>query len=433
MADFSVKILDHEVKKINENYSLTFEISGNNEYGLDKTIVNGIRRILLSSLPSVAFRTERDNSDLKVVKNTSSLHNEFLLHRISLIPLYIDPEVFKKGLLFHLNVQNESNILRPITSKDFDIHKIKPSILQECIKNDDFSVLDDISLENYDMSDLGKLSDEEKEKIFRPFKIRDFTEYCLITELNSNRSKNTIPELEIYGSPSVSYGTEKACWSPVSCSVYSFKEDEELFVKVAKEKLKINNIPSDKENIFVKELHQSEGERYFKRDKKFNPYWYNFRIDSQGYYPPHKTKNGDGLLVRACSELIRQFEGTKLEFKKLLDPESDSIMEIHKIHADNELLYRIIMTGGDDTIGSIIQSHIANHHIDDKSIFNLLGYKKVHPLEEKIQFTVSLNTANKIIKMDNIQKINSIIDLFVTSCDEISLIYQKIREESEKV
>ena len=66
-------------------------------------------------------------------------------------------------------------------------------------------------------------------------------------------------------------------------------------------------------NIFVKELHQSEGERYFKRDKKFNPYWYNFRIDSQGYYPPHKTKDGDGLLVRACSELIRQFEGTKLE------------------------------------------------------------------------------------------------------------------------
>lgn len=433
MGDFSVEILNHEVNKVNENYSLTFEIRGNNEYGLDKSLINGIRRILISSLPSVAFRIERDNSDLKVVKNTTALHNEFLLHRISLIPLYIDPSAFKKGLLFHLNVKNNSNILKPITSKDFNIHKIKPSVLQECVKQDDFSVLDDIKLENYDMSDLGKLSDEEKEKIFRPFKIRDFTEYCLITELNTTHSKDNIPELEIYGSPSVSYGTEKACWSPVSCSVYSFKEDEELFVKVSNEKMKINNIPSDKENIFVKELYQSEGERYFKRDKNLNPYWYNFRIDSQGYYPPHKTKDGDGLLVRACSRLINLFEGTKLEFKKLLDPDSDSIMEIKKIKSDNDLLYRIIMTGGDDTIGSIIQSHIVNHHINDKSIFNLVGYKKVHPLEEVIQFTISLNTANKIVKMDNIQKINAIVDLFVTACDEINVIYQKIREESEKV
>ena len=40
-----------------------------------------------------------------------------------------------------MNVKNESNILRPITSKDFDIHKIKPSILGGLHCND-FLILD---------------------------------------------------------------------------------------------------------------------------------------------------------------------------------------------------------------------------------------------------------------------------------------------------
>ena len=101
MSEFSCEIVDKNSKK----NSLEFEIKGNNDYGFDKTVINGLRRTLLSSIPSVAFRTERDNSDLIVLKNNTSLHNEFILHRLSLIPLYIDPDVFKKGLLFHLKVE----------------------------------------------------------------------------------------------------------------------------------------------------------------------------------------------------------------------------------------------------------------------------------------------------------------------------------------
>ena len=82
-------------KKIDKN-TLIFTLSGDEKYGLDKSIVNGIRRTLLTDIQSVAF----DPDNIKIEKNTGSLHNEFLKHRISLIPLYIDPETYNYSLLF---------------------------------------------------------------------------------------------------------------------------------------------------------------------------------------------------------------------------------------------------------------------------------------------------------------------------------------------
>ena len=37
---------------------LIFRIAGNDKFGLDKSIVNAIRRTLISSIPSVAFRID---------------------------------------------------------------------------------------------------------------------------------------------------------------------------------------------------------------------------------------------------------------------------------------------------------------------------------------------------------------------------------------
>ena len=83
------------VQKININYikdgnkgenSIIFDIKGDKEYGLNKSIINSLRRVLLSSIPTIAFKTDMQNTDIKILKNTTPLHNEYLLHRISMIP-----------------------------------------------------------------------------------------------------------------------------------------------------------------------------------------------------------------------------------------------------------------------------------------------------------------------------------------------------------
>lgn len=428
MSGFNCEILDPETKK----NTLMFEIKGNPEYGLDKSIINSMRRILLSRIPSVAFVTKRVGGDLIVNKNNTSLHNEFLLHRISLIPLYIDPEIFNKGLLFHLKIENNSNQLKPVTAKDFNIYKIKPSIMEECRKQNDYSVLSKISMDNYDMSDIGRLTDEEKENIFRPFKYKingtEIKDYCLITELGATTSKDNIQEIDIYGSPTSSNcQDDNVCWQAVSCATYSFKEDEDLFMKVVKEKIMINQIPEENQQKFLKELQYSESERYFHRDKQLQPFWYNFKVDSQSYY------NSKDLLIKACDILNEMFSVVKLELKKSLDPESKSLFKIKKSDENNDLVYKLLMDGGDDTIGSVLQSHISSKYINNDSALSLIGYKKLHPLEDKITFTVAISTANPIIKMNNSQKLNSIIDIFSTACDDINLIYGNIKSEIEKI
>ena len=122
---------------------IIFDIKGTSEEGLHKSIINGIRRTLLSTIPSIAFRTQIDDSDIIINENTTSLHNEFLIHRISLIPLYIDPSKYKKQYLFHLDVENTSEPIKTITADDFKIYRLKKDI--------DSNLIEDIKLENYNM------------------------------------------------------------------------------------------------------------------------------------------------------------------------------------------------------------------------------------------------------------------------------------------
>ena len=72
-----------------------------------------------------------------------------------------------------------------------------------------------------------------------------------------------------------------------------------------------------------------------------------------------------------------------------------------------------------------------NKLINNDSILSLCGYK-ITSLEDIITFTLSLNNKNNIEKLNNIQKINAIVEQLIQSCNEVSLIYQKIKDECSK-
>ena len=146
--DFSVKYSKIEKK----GKDLDFEISGNIEYGLHKTIINAIRRTLLTDIKTIAFNLE----DIIINTNNSSLHNEFIKHRISLIPLYIDPEDYYKKYLFILKIKNIDNPIMKIYANNFDIYPLKseiqkkindPSEKEEIIEN-----IKDIPVDYYDLN-----------------------------------------------------------------------------------------------------------------------------------------------------------------------------------------------------------------------------------------------------------------------------------------
>ena len=137
-----------------------------------------------------------------------------------MIPLYINPDVYHRNLLFYLKVKNTTKIMNECTAKDFDIYKIKKKYYKNVKNEDDYSSLDNVSLENYNMTEEGKLSDSEKKKIFRPFEIDGLESYCLVTELNTNNSDDILARIGIIWFSRVGYSNMNARWQAVSCATY---------------------------------------------------------------------------------------------------------------------------------------------------------------------------------------------------------------------
>jgi DNA-directed RNA polymerase subunit L len=419
MDQFTCEIVKKDTSTDNK---LDLDIKGNESYGLDKTIVNAIRRTLLSTIETYAFRTTYENSDIIIEVNNTSLHNEFLLDRIGLIPLYLNPlDVIDNPLkyLFVLNIKHDnSNPVTIITAEDFEIYELKSSVM----KSADYQngLITNIDKNNYDMSK--QVPNKKKQEIFRPFQDKY---YSIITEMKSTNSEENPQQLVLYGSPSVSIAKEDARWQAVSCSSYSYKTDEELLKNVIQEKILLKDI--DDVETFKNEFIIREGPRYYHRDNQGEPYYYNFTIESQHFLPERE------LFIRANEIIIESLEGFKEELDKVVEEEPSLIKMIYNkgdkqnvINMLVEMQYVIdkkIWHGFDDTLGSIIQAHMSGKMINDNSVLSLCGYKRTHPLENKILFTMSMNNSEDL---DEKSKTSSIIQSFKDCCQELTHIYNTI-------
>ena len=76
--------------------------------------------------------------------------------------------------------------------------------------------------------------------------------------------------------------------------------------------------------------------------------------------------------------------------------------------------------GASQAFFNIVASFNANKLIKDGSLLNLCGYKRTHPLENRILFTMSMNNTDGL---EEEEKRNSIIQVFKDCCQELIGIY----------
>ena len=143
-----------------ENETISFHVDN-----LSHAFLNALRRLIISDIPTIAFRTEYGReSDIVVHKNTSSLHNEFLTHRISLVPIHYDSskiENFEKDKYeFFIEVTNKSTKPMDVTTEHIQIR--------------------DLSQEPHVL-----LSKDQCQKFFPPNRITG--DYILLNRLKPNR------------------------------------------------------------------------------------------------------------------------------------------------------------------------------------------------------------------------------------------------------
>jgi DNA-directed RNA polymerase subunit L len=165
----------------------TFEI-----HGADVATVNAIRRVILADIPVVGFSAEEEPS-FEVLANTGPLHNEFMQHRLGLLPLHLTEEETDaypaEPLTFELNVQNSGDTTVPVTTHDFKVSK------------------NDIPL-----------SDKEVRRIFPIHRVSKSP--ILITRLRVGE------HLHVRGTAVKKTARDHAGFCPVSLCTYHFKQDE---------------------------------------------------------------------------------------------------------------------------------------------------------------------------------------------------------------
>jgi len=106
----------------NYNYDKIADRHSFNIENTDLGIINSIRRVILTEIPVIAFYGE-EHPTIEILYNNTPLHNEFMIHRIGLIPLNIKENITEKyeddDYTFELNKENPNNEMLNITTADF--------------------------------------------------------------------------------------------------------------------------------------------------------------------------------------------------------------------------------------------------------------------------------------------------------------------------
>ena len=345
---------------------LKFDVNNSNS-----SFVNCLRRIIISNIETVGFRTEDyEESDIKIIENTSSLHNEFLLHRIGLIPINIpdvssyDPTKYK----FSLNVDNKTQNIIDITTNDIEVLNLETNTLE---KTEDFFPRNKIT-----------------------------NDHILIIRLKPTPD-GTGEKIKLEGKSSKGIGKQHIRFSPVSnvCFINKIdtnREAEEFDKYLAQH-------PESNITELKKKFKLEESERCFYINENGDPHKFEFTIESCGVIEPHK------ILIQGLNKIIAMLNKFTSEFEKALS-NNESNVEIKETKALMKA-FDITINNENHTLGHLLQSHI-NQLFKSDNIF--VGYQNPHPLENKIIFRIKVDTINELKK------------IFTETCGELTKQCEKL-------
>ena len=358
-----------------ENNYLTFKITG-----INVSVANALRRIILSEIETLVFRTTPySENKVNFEINTTRLNNELLKQRISCIPIHINDMDFPmEDYIVELDVINNTDTIIYATSKDLKIKNIK--------------------IDKY-------LSDEETNKIFPPDPITGY--YIDITRLRPKISDEIGGE-QLKFTALLDKGTakENSCFNVVSTCSYGATVDDikknEAWTQKVKE-LKASG-ESDIESI-KQDWDLLEGKRYIKDDS------FEFVIETIG-----QMSNME-IVSKAADVMLKKL-GIFLEIiqtqENIITPSNTTIPHC----------YDILLEGEDYTLGKVIEYILyIKHYNNNPGSSNLLtycGFRKPHPHIDKSYIRLGFTNSTSL---------TDIIGLLVNSLDDIRNIFQKISSE----
>jgi DNA-directed RNA polymerases I and III subunit RPAC1 len=381
------------------------------------SLANAIRRCIISKVPTVGFRTEPyQKCQVKVLVNDSPLHNQFLTHRIAMLPInYKRVEKYDEDeFQYEINEFNDTNVIKDITTEHI---KVKKLATNKYLSYDEVKHLFPPDPLTGDYPIITKL----RPKYYTPLKLN--TE--VMNQINSNYEKKTneTVKLHVEARACVSNGSENGHFEPSARSNYINKVDEEKariaeekYVLQEQEKEKLHELtPSPREKL-IQKFRICEKYRYFHVNDKDEPNKFTFFIESVGVIPPlvifHQA-------IKIVIDKINLFVSNLINKNK-------SVIEIKpSVQLNNG--YDILVLNEDHTLGYLLQNYLsmlyADYTLPEKErTLKHIGYKQPHPLDNYIKFTIQG-------KNDSIDKL--IETAIVPGCNNILKVLNRISAELE--
>jgi len=392
---------------------VTFDVKN-----VNSALVNGLRRCIISQVKTVGIRTEPyDKCQIDIIQNDTPLHNQFLSHRISMIPINV-PDINKFNVDDYeliIDMDNTTNFPKDVTTEDIKVRKISENKI---------------------------LSVNETRKLFPPNPITN--EFILLTRLKpkyyqfGNLTDRSVIEsmkeegnvkqfntMRLYLKAKISLGNGEinGHYNPSSCATFVNKIDpdkaklaEKQYIIDENNKLIRNGLTALSEESIKHRFETSVLDRYFYTDENGEPYWFTFRIESVGVIPPL-------LIFHRAIDILK---GKVNNFRSNLISGDQNKIE-KGASTDLPHAYELKILEEDDTLGNLIQTYLtdmfANYQSNDK-LLNYIGYVKIHPLQKIIKMTIQ--------PINNSMKWEDVLEQIINpGCQHIIKILNKLQKYLE--
>jgi DNA-directed RNA polymerase subunit L len=312
--------------------------------GVNVSIANALRRIVLSDIPLVVFRVSpHEKSKCVVLANTCGLNNEIVKHRLSCIPIHLkvgenvnvgDRELPLEDCIVEVDVVNNSDTAIVVTTKDFAI-KSKT--------RDDLVVKEDILRSIFPADTL----------------TGGFIDFV---RLKARPSEEIQPKsIHLTCEFDVGMAKEDGAYNAVSVCSYGNTIDQVGQVEALQKKKQ--DWKDAKKDVEFEEINWKllEGKRVYVKDS------FDFVIQTACVY------TNEELMVVACEIMLKRLEDLKnyTEQNKLQVNNAENLMAN---------CFDIVLENEDYTVGKVLEYFLLSKFYEAQpKILHFCGFKMLHP------------------------------------------------------
>jgi DNA-directed RNA polymerase II subunit RPB3 len=346
------------------------------------SIANSLRRIILSEIPCVVFRTSPYEKNLATIEiNTSRMNNELIKQRLSCIPIHIQDTTFPySDFVVEVDVHNRSKEIVYVTTGDFKIRHVESN--------------------KY-------LDDQTTREIFPKDKITD--EFIDLIRLRPEIS-DTIKGEHIKMSMKFDIGTAKedGAFNVVSTCTYAATPNQEEIEKtwsLMESKMKNENKSENDIEYAKKDWLLLDAKRIVK------PNSFDFTIESVGQFE-------EIMILNKAIDVMKE----KLTKLKVIIYEQGVVSKSTTTIPNS---FDIILKGEDYTLGKVLEFILYRDYYESSNTetlaLNYCGFQKPHP-------HIDLSVIRLGFSEENITD-DEVRNLLVVVCQTAIDIYTNIEEK----